>query len=528
MVHRLADVMEGPRLARGGLGQAQLGSQDAAEVAGLLAVQQRVLTVGEAVVEDPEQLGELRAPLHRHLPEGALPELGDGGGEPATGAQDEGRDVRRLEAAVEHLERGLPGDLPPHRVEAAQGRLPPLVVDPEVGPGGLRDHLEGGEDPLPARLVEPVQIDGGEPRCGVDVALGLPLDGFHQQHPGGRPPARPVRSATSWATRSDRSASSSPSRFSSTMPPSGLQVGGGALGDGAAHLGPGDLDLGGPRVDLLPPLAVGEAALVEDRPPVPPGPLALCQRRLARLQGRPADPHLLGDGLADGERLGPGRSDDGGRLGAHLGQAGRWRRRRGRHGPGAGREHQGDGAHGQEGGDGEEDCGHGWWLSLRWRHVPGLTPRPSSASWAASTGAGAPVDQLLRLLVLGEGDDHRGMLSSPSPSITEAVDARRDAAVGRRPVLGRLQQEAELSAGLVGVDAEGREDPPPEDGIGDADGAAGHRAAVEHAGRTRGHAPRQRSLSRMSTSIGVDLGERTVGRADLPRPRRPSRTSGNR
>ena len=213
------------------------------------------------------------------------------------------------------------------------------------------------------------------------MALGLPLHRFDQQGPGGGlglagaigdqlgHPLRPFRLQLRVQLLQHHALS-------------GLQVGGGPLGDGAAHLDPGDLDLGGASLDLLATFAVGEAALVEDGPPVAPGALALGQRRLPGLQGGPADPDLLGDGLADRERLGPGRTHDGGRLGAHLGQAGGWRGRRACRRPAADHEHQGDGAHYQEGGDGEEGCDHDWSLSLRWRHLPG--PPSTRAAPSAS------------------------------------------------------------------------------------------------------------------------------------------------
>ena len=58
---------------------------------------------------------------------------------------------------------------------------------------------------------------------------------------------------------------------------------------------------------------------------------------------------------------------------------------------------------------------------------------------------------------LGEGDHVADRLGA-GEALDEAVDAVGDAAVRRRPVAQRLQQEAEARLGRLGVDPEGGED----------------------------------------------------------------------
>ena len=69
----------------------------------------------------------------------------------------------------------------------------------------------------------------------------------------------------------------------------------------------------------------------------------------------------------------------------------------------------------------------------------------SSRSCFSSTGLGALRQQVLRALGLREGDHVADRLGAGHQR-DEAVEAERDAAVRRRAVLQRVEQEAELRA----------------------------------------------------------------------------------
>ena len=162
VVDRLADVVEHAGLAGEALRQAQLGGEDAAEVAGLLAVEQRVLPVREAVVERADQLGELGATLDLHEPQRTLADLDDAalGGPPRP--LDQRWDLGRLHAAVDHLEGGLARDLASDRVHRPQRRLVLLGVDAELGAGLLGDHGERREHALLRRARRGPRARSGE------------------------------------------------------------------------------------------------------------------------------------------------------------------------------------------------------------------------------------------------------------------------------------------------------------------------------------------------------------------------------
>ena len=76
------------------------------------------------------------------------------------------------------------------------------------------------------------------------------------------------------------------------------------------------------------------------------------------------------------------------------------------------------------------------------------TRTPSSRSWSSSTGAGAPVIGSAAARGLRERDDLADRLAGADQR-HDAVDAHRDAAVRRRAVLQRVEQEAEPAVGLL-------------------------------------------------------------------------------
>ena len=86
--------------------------------------------------------------------------------------------------------------------------------------------------------------------------------------------------------------------------------------------------------------------------------------------------------------------------------------------------------------------------------------------------------RLLRLLVLGERDHVADVLGA-EPLHDHAIDAPRPPAVRWHAVLERLEQEAELPSGLVGIDAQGGEDALLDRGVGDADAPAADLPAVD-------------------------------------------------
>ena len=126
-------------------------------MAGLLAMEERVLPVGEAVVERAHQLGELGTALDLHHPQRSFADLDD----PALGRParllDHRRDLGCLHAAVDDLEGGLARDLAPDRVHGPQRRLVLLGVDAELGAGLLGDDRERREQALLGVIVETLE-----------------------------------------------------------------------------------------------------------------------------------------------------------------------------------------------------------------------------------------------------------------------------------------------------------------------------------------------------------------------------------
>ena len=112
---------------------------------------------------------------------------------------------------------------------------------------------------------------------------------------------------------------------------------------------------------------------------------------------------------------------------------------------------------------------------------PGWTVerRNSSESCSASTGAGAPVSGSAPLAVFGKAMTSR-IDGSPAIRATTRSMPEREAAVRRRAVAQRVQQEAEARLGLLGVDAEDVEHLLLDLGLVDTDRAAADLDAVEH------------------------------------------------
>ena len=96
-------------------------------------------------------------------------------------------------------------------------------------------------------------------------------------------------------------------------------------------------------------------------------------------------------------------------------------------------------------------------LSLLRRALGARAARPTSRSWGSSTGAGAPVSGVGAGGGLREGDHVADRLGAGEP-LDDAVEPVGDAAVRRRAVAQRLEQEAEARLGFVGVDPQRGED----------------------------------------------------------------------
>ena len=103
---------------------------------------------------------------------------------------------------------------------------------------------------------------------------------------------------------------------------------------------------------------------------------------------------------------------------------------------------------------------------------------PELASCASSTGAGAPVSGSTPLAVFGNAITSR-IESRPAEERHDPVDAERDAAVRRRAVAQRVEQEAEARLGLLLGDPERLEDLLLHVGAVDTDRAAADLRAVE-------------------------------------------------
>ncbi len=334
VVDGFADVVEHPRLARDRLRHAELGGEDAADVTGLLAVEQRVLTVREAVVQRADQLGQLGPALHLHLPQGLLAELAHAGGQRPAGAQQQRRHVGGLELAVDHLERGLPGHLAADRVHAAERRLGSILVDAEVHAGVVGDHRQRAQQAFAAVLVELLERDRCGSRSAVGVAAQLPFHGLDDQRPcrrGG------VADALGDGCLDARLVLGGELVVDALEhgPRRGLAVDGRSPLDGGRRLRPHRGDRRDPLVDLLAPLLVEMAALVEHGAAVAMGPLTFLEEGVAGLDGLVACQDLLTHRLARRKRLMAGLRHQPVGLPSCLGRRGPRVARRPRPGPGS-------------------------------------------------------------------------------------------------------------------------------------------------------------------------------------------------
>ena len=133
----------------------------------------------------------------------------------------------------------------------------------------------------------------------------------------------------------------------------------------------------------------------------------------------------------------------------------------------------------------------------------------NSFSCFGLTVEGAPGHQVHRLRRLGERDDVPDRLLAAQDG-DDAVEPERDAAMRRRPVLERVEEEAEAQPGLLVRDLQQLEDQALQRLVVDPDAAAGDLAAVQH--EVVGARPRA-ARDRVSSSAGVALerrGERMV------------------
>ena len=89
--------------------------------------------------------------------------------------------------------------------------------------------------------------------------------------------------------------------------------------------------------------------------------------------------------------------------------------------------------------------------------VAGVTSMPASRRWAGVMGVGAPVSGSRPEAALGKAITSR-MLAAAGEQHDHPVPAEGDAAVRRRAVLERVEQEAELGPGLLGGQADHVED----------------------------------------------------------------------
>ena len=288
---------------------------------GLLAVEEGVLAVGEAVVERAHQLGELGATLDLHEPERALADLHDAAlGRPAR-PLDQRRHLGRLDAPVHHLEGCLARDLASDRIHGPERRLVLLGVDAELGAGLLRDHRQRREHALLGVVVETLERERRDPRCAVDVGRVLTLDGLHDQV------VRAGLDAVADDVRDSRLDQRGALRDELGLDPLQHQHGGGIAVErrlGAQRL----LDLrallgdpGAPLLDLVAALAIGEAAVVEDLAPLAEVLVALGDDRLAALdRGQPL-PDLFHRRLVRVEGGGPRLGDQRRRVLVGVGKA---------------------------------------------------------------------------------------------------------------------------------------------------------------------------------------------------------------
>ena len=126
---------------------------------------------------------------------------------------------------------------------------------------------------------------------------------------------------------------------------------------------------------------------------------------------------------------------------------------------------------------------------------------PSSRSCASSTGAGAPVSGSAPEAVFGKAITSR-IESVPCSSRDDAVEAVGDAAVRRRAVAERLEQEAEARLGLLGADAERLED-----GALDVRAVDADRAAAQLDARSRRRRRRSARAARDRSGSSSPAGE---------------------
>jgi hypothetical protein len=202
VVDGLADVVQQSRGARVGGIHAQLGGEHGAEVPGLLAVEQRVLSVRETVMQGAEQLGHLGAAGDAHFPHRPLAQIGDPAGQAGAGLQQQRGHLLGAQAALQHLQRRLAGHLAADGVERAQGGLVALGVDAEVGAGVGGHRAERIEQALARLLGQRLQGERAAARGGVDVGAVLALDGVDDQLLGGGGPlADPRLDGTADPTR---------------------------------------------------------------------------------------------------------------------------------------------------------------------------------------------------------------------------------------------------------------------------------------------------------------------------------------
>jgi hypothetical protein len=254
-------------------------------MAGLLAVEERVLPVREAVVERADQFGKLRSSLDLHEPERTLTDLHDTALRRPACFLDQRRDLGRLHAPVHHLERGLTRDLATDRIDRPERRLVLLGVDAELGTRLLCDDRERREQALLGMLVETLERHRGHPRRAVHVGRVLALHRPHDQVVGAR--LHPVADDVRDGCLHERGAL----RHELGLDPLEHQHRRGVVVE--RSLCPECLidlrtlfgDAHAPLLDLFPPLAVGKAAVVEHLAALAQVLVALGDHRLTAFHG---------------------------------------------------------------------------------------------------------------------------------------------------------------------------------------------------------------------------------------------------
>ena len=149
-----------------------------------------------------------------------------------------------------------------------------------------------------------------------------------------------------------------------------------------------------------------------------------------------------------------------------------------------------------------------------------------SRNCCSVAGAGASTSRSCPRCVFGNAITSR-IDSAPHISVDDAVEAERDAAMRRRAVLQRVEQEAELAPLVFGADAERRENARLHVRLMDTHGAPADLPAVQH--DVVGLGERVARIGREAVLVPVlGRGERMMPRAPMRRPPRPARTSGSR